>query len=48
MCYDVNRYDPFGCIFFVTFTPRIIVAGDKYQPFVLVYPGNLKAEIVNK
>jgi hypothetical protein len=32
----------------VTFASGIIVAADKYQPFVLVYTGYVEAEIVNK
>jgi hypothetical protein len=39
--------DPVDCIFFVTFTAGIIVAAEKYQPFVLV-PRDVKTEIVNK
>jgi hypothetical protein len=34
-------------VFFVTFTAGIIVAADKYQPFVLAHRG-VKTEIVNK
>ena len=35
-------------LFFVTFTAGIIVAADKYQPFVLLRKSGVKAKIVNK
>ncbi|MCM7024068.1 hypothetical protein M8N43_21265, partial [Enterobacter asburiae] len=35
-------------LFFVTFTAGIIVAAEKYQPFVLVPLRDVKTEIVNK
>jgi hypothetical protein len=35
-------------LFFVTFTAGIIVAAEKYQPFVLVPQRDVKTEIVNK
>ncbi|EFC56987.1 hypothetical protein ENTCAN_06432 [Enterobacter cancerogenus ATCC 35316] len=35
-------------LFFVTFPSGIIVAADKYQPFVLLCKREDKAKIVNK
>uniref|UniRef100_UPI003D7D9144 hypothetical protein n=1 Tax=Enterobacter roggenkampii TaxID=1812935 RepID=UPI003D7D9144 len=35
-------------LFFVTFPAGIIVAAEKYQPFVLVLTPGAKPEIVNK
>jgi hypothetical protein len=35
-------------LFFVTFPAGIIVAAEKYQPFVLVLTPGVKPEIVNK